>query len=69
MFDVDSRLHQTGAVSWGPIPCGRPTIPSAFASVPAMFAFVRNTIPAEPSGPVVVLLDAEPARVGFGNFH
>jgi PKD repeat protein len=69
MFDVDGRWHQTGAVSWGPIPCGRPTIPSAFASVPAMFAFVRNTIPAEPSGTVAVVLDAEPARVDFGNFH
>ena len=69
MFDIDGRLHQTGAVSWGPVPCGRPTIPSAFASVPAMYAFVQNTIPAEPSGTVVVLLDAEPARVDFGNFH
>ncbi len=56
-------------MSWGPVPCGRPTIPSAFASVPAMYAFVQSTIPAEPSGTVLVLLGADPARVDFGNFH
>ena len=69
MFDLDGRWFQTGAVSWGPVPCGRPTVPSAFASVPAMFAFVRNTVPPEPSGSVAVLLGAVAARVDFGNFH
>jgi len=69
MFEVDGRLHQAGAVSWGPVPCGRPTVPSAYASVPAMYAFLQSHIPQEPSGIVEVVLSDAAIRLDFGNFH
>jgi secreted trypsin-like serine protease len=69
MFDIAGRLHQAGAVSWGPVPCGRPTVPSAFASVPAMFAFLAQHIPTEPSGAIEVAVGDGAARADFGNFH
>ncbi len=70
MFEIRyGRLWQAGAVSWGPIPCGRPTVPSAYASVPGMLAFVESIVPPEPSGAVEVTLDTRGGRADFGNFH
>ena len=69
MFEIHGRLHQLGAVSWGPIHCGRPTVPSAYASVPAMLAFIETHVPSEPSGSVLVTLGATGGRADFGNFH
>lgn len=69
MFEVAGRTWQVGAVSWGPIPCGRPAVPSAYASVPGMLAFVEGVVPPEPSGGWIVTLSDDGVRADFGNFH